>query len=448
MWWSASSKELTAAMSLLPQRGMGRPRTGQASFSPRDGYWIARVLLHREPRNPNGRPRYASLTVLFEDKPLDRDTTVAQRYAQTFALHAQERYDAGEWVPPGATAAPPTSSQTVQTWVTSWLESQVNTKSYAGAAKDLARCSHWLPRSPVFAQTTLRDLSPQLVAAWLVDLRASKSATGEVLASRTQRNVADPVRRAIRAAVFQGLVPGGDPFSALPRETRPKARDSDPEARTGYRMSRADVEVLLREPSIENRWKTFWHLLVFTGARVSEAIGLRWSDIIDDKPLRRIVIATQISGSTRKRTPTKTRDAREVPEHPALRACLDAWRTEGWPQEYGRKPEAGDLIVPCRGSAGRPWGTAEGSGGPLWQSVVWRAVQRDLEACGLAPHRTHDFRHTFASLCSDAGMAEAIASRWTHQPSTQAGARSLYVRTSWDRQCTEMLRLDLRTPNG
>ncbi len=444
MRWSESSKELTVAVSMVSQRGMGRPRTGQASFSPREGYWVARVLLHREPKNPNGRPRYASLTVLFEDKPLDRDTAVARRYAQTFALRAQQRYDAGEWVPPGATAAPPTSSQTVLTWVTSWLETQVNTNAYAGAEKDLARSKLWLPRSPTFAQTTLRDLSPQIVAAWFEHLQASRSATGELLASRTQRNVADPVRRAIRSAVFKGLVPMGDPFAALPREVRPKARDVDPEARPGYRLSHDELMTLLRERSVEPRWRTLWHLLALTGARVGEAIGLRWSDISDDKPLRRITIASQILSGTRARAPTKTRVAREVPEHPELRKILDAWQRVGWPAEYGREPAAGDLIVPCRGEPGRPWGTANGSGGPLWQNDVWRALQRDLLGCGLPHHRTHDLRHTFASLCSDAGMAESVASRWTHQPSTAAGARSLYVRTAWARQCEEMLKLDLR----
>ena len=92
-------------------------------------------------------------------------------------------------------------------------------------------------------------------------------------------------------------------------------------------------------------------------------------------------------------------------------------------------PARAHRAVPSVGSARR-------------QSAVWRDLQRDLTGAGLAAHRVHDLRHTFASLCADAGMAESIASRWTHTPSG-GSARDAYVAPSWQRQCAEMLRLEL-----
>ena len=121
-----------------------------------------------------------------------------------------------------------------------------------------------------------------------------------------------------------------------------------------YRMTKAEVIALLTNPAVEGRWRTMWVLLTLTGARESEAIGLRWSDIANDAPLRRITIATQIHHRSRVRSQTKTGNIRVVPEHPTLRAILDSWHREGWRAEYGRDPRPDDLIVPCRGKQGRP----------------------------------------------------------------------------------------------
>lgn len=140
--------------------------------------------------------------------------------------------------------------------------------------------------------------------------------------------------------------------------------------------------------------------------------------------------------------PLKTQDCHEPPEHPLLRGVLDAWQTEGWRSEYGRTPRPDELIVPARGQPGRPWGTADGPGGALWSQDVHRALQRDLVACSIRAHRVHDFRHTLASLCADAGMDESIASRWTHAPQG-ATSRHLYRTPSWSRQCDEMRKLVL-----
>ena len=113
------------------------------------------------------------------------------------------------------------------------------------------------------------------------------------------------------------------------------------------------------------------------------------------------------------------------------------WRGAGWPEEYGRKPTAEDLIVPGRSEPGRPWGTAEDAGGPLWSQAVDRAFKRQLAALGQRAHRVHDLRHTFASLCADAGMRENVAARWTHKPGGSS-ARHLYSVPSWAAQCAEM----------
>lgn len=167
--------------------------------------------------------------------------------------------------------------------------------------------------------------------------------------------------------MFEGFLVQ-DPFAVLPTEVRPQAVDANPIARRGYRLSRAEVETLLGEPSNEARWMVMWHVLMLTEMRVSEAIALRWCDILDDgaRLLRHIIVNKQIHHRTRKIQPLKTQDCHEPPEHPLLREVLDWWQTAGWRAEYGREPRADELVVPCRGERDvrgeRPTGRAGRSG--------------------------------------------------------------------------------------
>ncbi len=278
------------------------------------------------------------------------------------------------------------------------------------------------------------------LARWLAVVRAQVSVHGTPRAPRTVRNTLDPVARALRGAVFAGRL-AADPSASLPTDVRPQAEDADPTAHATRRLALAEVETLLGEPSVAARWSIVWHLLLLTGAREAEVIALRWSDILPDAPLARVRLATQIHHRTRERSPTKTRAVKDVPLHPTLAAALTAWRTEGWPEEYGCAPKASDLVVPARGRPGRHAGVAAGVGGALWQQDIHRALQRDLLACGLPPHRVHDLRHTFVSLCADFGVSPEIAARWTHAPLATAGSRHLYLVPAWSRQCEEILRL-------
>lgn len=425
---------------------MPRPRTGGAVF--RAGRWYARITLSREPTGADGRKPRLEEPVRRAGQPLTTESRADEAHARRFARRLQELYDEGSWEPTGRTPvpAPTTKETTVAVWCERWLETQ----AYSNAVKDQRTAkAALLLRSPAgwcFGDLAVSKVTPKDVAAWLSVLRATPVAGGAPRAPRTVRNALDPVARALRAAVFEGLL-GQDPCAVLPTEHRPQAVDADPLAQVGRRLSRVDVETLLGEPGIEPRWSAVWHLLALTGAREAEVIALRWCDLLPDEPLPRVQLATQIHHRTRTREPTKTRAVKQVPLHPVLRAELEAWAREGWPAEYGRAPTSEDLIVPARGKPGRFAGVEAGVGGPLWQQTIHRALQRDLAACGLPPHRVHDLRHTFVSLCADAGIAADVATRWTHAP-TSTSARHLYLVPSWDRQCAEMLRLQVTPRRG
>ena len=425
---------------------MGRRRTG--SVNVRYGRLRIRITLWREPKDARGEhPRHE-----FDAPAQPNGKPATRASAKATAQVLQHDYDEGRWTPAGRAPVVPAPAQTVLAWVTAWLAKQ----SYSEAERDRRRVALWLPRT-AFGALPLADVTPRAAASLVGELRAAQTAyraraaapTIKPLAPRTVRNIVDPIARALRAAVFDGAL-AADPFAVLPTEHRPSSADEDPGARAGYRLTRTQVEALLGDDGCEDRWSVLWHLMLLSGARVSEAIALRWSDLQPETPplLRRVRIAWQIHHRTRERVRTKTGQSRSVPEHPLLARVLAWWHRIGWAREYGRAPGADDLIVPARGAPGRPRGGAPGVGGPLWQQDVWRALQRDLTGAGVGHHRVHDFRHTMASLCVDAGMAEGVAARWTHTERIAVGARGLYVEPSWERQCDEMRRLRLDPPNG
>lgn len=412
---------------------MARPRTGSAVY--RHGRWYARVTLAREPKTPEGRaPRIEEL-VTREGNPVTGQARADEAYAKRYAARLQERYDEGTWSPEGREPpAPKPEVTTVAAWCDEWLARQ----TYGEAAKDRRRTEAAL-EGTAFGALAVGAVTPRDVAAWLGEVRSRRTARGGAPAPRTVRNTLDPVARALRSAVFEGLLVA-DPTAVLPTEHRPQSVDADPARAAGRRLSRAELETLLGEPSVDPRWSVVWHLLALTGAREAEVIALRWGDLLEDEPLHRVRLAEQLHHRTRTREATKTGAVKEVPLHPALGAELARWRAL-WPEEYGRAAAAADLVVPARGSSGRR-GAASGIGGPLWQQDIHRALQRDLTACCLPPHRVHDLRHTFVSLCADAGMAADVATRWTHAP-TSTSARHLYLVPSWARQCAEMLKLQV-----
>ena len=326
---------------------------------------------------------------------------------------------------------PPAATSTGGEWVDDWLSRQ----TYTEAVKDRRRVAVWLPRTRL-ATLPVSAVTPRDIAAWLLELRGMKGRTDKPPAPRSLRNVADPVARALRGAVFLGHL-AADPFAVLPTELRPQAIDADPTARSRRRLSRAAIETLLSDAATPDDRRVFYALLSLTGVRMSEGGALRWCDLAPDTPLPRVVIAEQWHQRLKERRGTKTGEAREVPLHPLLGTILAWWKATGWSAWYGREPTPADLIVPAR--AHRLQRTV---GAVRRQAAVYRCFQADLTGGGTAAHRVHDLRHTFVSLCADAGIAADVATRWTH---TAGGgsARSLYLVPSWSRQCAEMLKLTL-----
>lgn len=118
--------------------------------------------------------------------------------------------------------------------------------------------------------------------------------------------------------------------------------------------------------------KLVYSLLIFTGARLGEALRMRWGDVAGDE--------VRISKQAQR---TKTKATRSVPIPHQLVPVLEAHK--------GKKRE---LVLGGRWSNSR-------AASPLLN----RTLRRGCHAIGAKEGmRVHDLRHTFAFLCGQAGV--------------------------------------------
>src|SRR3954447_17903611 len=146
--------------------------------------------------------------------------------------------------------------------------------------------------------------------------------------------------------------------------------------------------------------------LVFCGLRIGEALALRWSDV--DIAASRVRVRWQIDAKTGERVEPKTITAkRDIVLMPALAKLLAAHRIAS--------PRSGDDDPVFASAAGTPL---------LRSNVRARILRPAIEKAGLGGPgrpalRTHDLRHTFASLLIAAGASVVfVASQMGHRKPT------------------------------
>lgn len=211
----------------------------------------------------------------------------------------------------------------------------------------------------------LAALAPEDILAHLEDSRRSGAAEATV-ARRLS---------AIRSFFLHLFGEGRIPSDPVSRITTPILRKNLPST-----LSIPEVEALLAAPDgdspLAQRDRAFLETLYASGARVSEAVGLRLEDI---EPSLRVLTLTG-----------KGRKTRIVPLGARARRALDTWIREG----------RAELAGPVRTQAV----FLTKSGRPLDRRGAWRLVRRHAQAAGISrPISPHTLRHSFASHLIEGG---------------------------------------------
>src|SRR3984885_8860351 len=220
----------------------------------------------------------------------------------------------------GKTTRRPLSSQTVGDYFPVWLEgfrgrTSRGLEESSRREYEISGRLHILPL-PI-ARMRMRDVAAPDVRDWLVELE--------------RRGCSPTTIRKAKAALAVMLacaVEGGDiaanPAAGVRYVPSDKAKRQHPK-RKRRKLTAADVTAILG--AMDDRWQAFFLLLVQTGCRVGEILGLTWEHVhLGDDP--HILVAEQIYKGERKRLKTDASLA-NVP----LSKTMASWLAKLRPQD-------------------------------------------------------------------------------------------------------------------
>ena len=227
---------------------------------------------------------------------------------------------------------------------------------------------------PALGYRRVSDLSVGDVRGYL--LRSSES-----LDPQTTRHHRATLRRALADALRDGLVSRN--VAAL-AEAPPMRK-----AERTY-LSTAQVRTVIEEARDERLWP-LWVVIVTTGLRVSEALGLAWSDVGPDTLTVRHQLA-RVDGRWVRSEPKTRQSRRTIPlTSRAVEALAEQRRRQD--AERGEHPRPIDGLV---------FTTPDGK--PIHSSNVLPAWYRTLRRLGLPRVTTHDLRHSAATILLREGV--------------------------------------------
>jgi integrase len=260
-------------------------------------------------------------------------------------------------------------------------------------------------------------LLPHLGPLRLLELRAhhldrlyaaiSVGKSGRPLSPSSVRRVHAALRSALNTAVKRRLIPYNPALHVeLAPETPRRVQPWTPE------QCRTFLDLIG-----DDRLAVLYELLIVTGLRRGEAVGLRWADVdLDDHCLIVRQQITDVRGKLVVGAPKTRRGARMIPldEHTVMRLRRHLVAQQAEREVWGEAWHETGLVF------------TRGDGRPLRPEYVTRHFQALARAAGLPVIRLHDLRHTNASMALAAGIdIKVVSERLGH--STTAITSDLYT---------------------
>jgi len=326
------------------------------------GNWLVRISLGRD---ANGKRLYHNRTIKGSKKDAERYRTKALRELDTGTfVEASQESVAGY----------------VERWLSTSARPRVRSRTFADYQFLAAR--YLIPR---LGTKRLAQLGPQDIQS----LYAGMQERG--LSARTIRYAHSVLHGALEQAVkWRLLAQNPAKLVNLPRQDRKEVRALSPDEASRFVIAAS-----------EDRFHALWVLLLTSGLRPGEAVGLRWSDIEGDTVrIQRTLV--RASNHEWQLAEPKTPRARRVITLPTSTVRIL--------QEH-RKRQIADRL-----KAGEAWEEFDlafctAAGQPLdYRVVIRRHFKSVVAAAGLAPIRPYDLRHSCATLLLAAGENVKVAS--------------------------------------
>ena len=324
-----------------------------------DGTWEARYTVGRDP----GTGKQLRKSVYGKTQK-----EVRQKLSQAVAA-----LDNGDYFQP--------SKMTLSRWVEIWLQEYTGDKKYLTVKHYKAQCKTHIV--PSLGAVKLSELAPPQIQAFYNGLQR------DGLAAKSVRNIHGILTKCLSTAVQVGYL-RSNPASMV---TLPKV-----EKKEIHPLTDEQVKDFLRV-SVGDEYEILLKVILFTGLRESEAIGLTW-DCIDFK-----AGTVKVCKQLQKRplsdggftfAPLKNDKSRTLrPAHFVLE-LLERRKRE----QAAQRLKVGELW--------EGWHTAEeqksalvfttATGGNLSPQTVYNHYKKLAVKIGAPDSRVHDLRHTFAVL--------------------------------------------------
>lgn len=302
---------------------------------------------------------------------------------------------------------------TVETWMTHWLELKQDLRPRT-ARRYRQHVTHQI--IPTLGPIRLDRLTPAdiqtAIQHWGTHRADGKAGT---LAPRTVAHAWQVLHGGLSLAVqWKIIATNPADYVILPRIRRPRPHWWTPEETQRFLAATEGT-----------RWHLAWRLVLETGLREGEVLGLRWEDVDWDRGW--LVVRRAVDPRGQEEAPKTERGVRLLALDDAMVAVLR--------QAHAAAP--GDWVVGTRHNT------------PVRPRNLARAFTAAQKAAGVPLIRFHDLRHTNASLLLEAGTDPKIVSeRLGHSSVAFTMDTYVHARTELQRPAAEALGRLLRPDDG
>lgn len=236
---------------------------------------------------------------------------------------------------------------------------------------------------PKLGDTKLSQLTPLQIQSFYNDM------TAKGLSPRTVRYTHSVLRNALDQAVkWKMLHQNPAQYVDLPRQKKTEMKALSPEQAQRF-----------LEEAVDSRWYAFFSLLLTTGMRPGEALGLKWDDV--DYKQGRVSIKRAMTRGGQLEEPKTAKSRRSIP---IPKSVVQDLRNHKKTQAEER------LQVKDYNDQGLIF-ASENGGSPHYSNLVNRHFKPLLKKAGLPETiRLYDLRHTCATLLLSAGENPKIVS--------------------------------------
>jgi len=310
----------------------------------------------------------------YHSKTIHGNKKTAQQYLNKILREK----DLGELIKP--------SRELLAEHMNEWLEKEAKTRVRAKTYQNYKDMVN-LYINPALGDTILSNLTPTQIKG------VYSTMIDKGLSPKTVKNTHGVLRNALEQAVKWGkLNRNPAELVSLPRQNKQEMKVLTPEQTINF-----------LDAVVNSRWKALFSLLVTTGMRPSEALGLKWKDVeLENERVTVNRTLTKVDGRWFLEEPKTSRSRRSIPIPSGVVIDLEEHKKEQAAEKL--KAKEGEYT-----DHGFVFATKNGS--PLDKNnIVNRYFKPLLLSADLPIIRLYDLRHTCATLLLSAGVNPKIVS--------------------------------------